>query len=116
MTSRLRRPAGALLAGALTVGILGITPLAQAAVGGTISGTVTAPGGVGLENMGVAAYVYDDGSWLYTGQDWGYTSTDANGDYTLQPPRASTASAFRATRTTSPSTSTTLPRSRSRAP
>jgi hypothetical protein len=40
VTSRLRRPAGAILAGTLVAGVLGIAPLAHAS-GSPIFGTVT---------------------------------------------------------------------------
>ena len=78
MTSRLRRSAGAFLAGALTVGILGITPLAQAAVTGAVSGTVTDSHGA-LEYVSVDAYTLQDGAWTF----YDGTATDAEGHYAL---------------------------------
>lgn len=87
MTSRLHRPAGVLLAGALTVGILGVTPLAQAAVGdpGTISGTVTGSGAP-LDSIYVAAYEQVNGEWAYVEADGGSAVTDETGSYTLTLP------------------------------
>lgn len=84
MTSRLRRPAGALIVGALAAGVLGVAPLAHAAAPGTITGTVTSSEGT-LRNVFVQAYALDgDGDWNYVEDS--YTHTEPNGTYTLDLP------------------------------
>jgi hypothetical protein len=80
VTSRLRRPAGAILVGTLLVGVLGISP-AHAVSGGTISGTVTDADGP-LEAVSVDAYVLEDGDW--TAHDAAFT--DGSGEYSLDLP------------------------------
>lgn len=82
MNSRLRRPAGALLATAVATSIFAIVP-AQAVVGGTISGTVTGPSLGPLEFINVIAQQEvpngDTGDTYWENVD--FAETDAAGDY-----------------------------------
>lgn len=80
--SRLRRPAGALLATVLGASILAVTPSAYAA-DGSVTGTVTGSGGP-IDTATVQAYVLEEGSWMYA--DNGYASVEPDGTYTLNLP------------------------------
>lgn len=82
MSSRLRRPAGALLATAVATTVFGIVPSAHA-VGASISGTVVGPGQVPLEFINVIAQQEvpngDSGDTYWENID--FADTDAAGDY-----------------------------------
>jgi hypothetical protein len=83
MHVRLRRPAVALIASTLAAGVLAVAPV-HAAVAGTVSGTVTAPGGAPLESVQVELLTYDsqvDG-WRQTNT----APTDATGAYSFSAP------------------------------
>lgn len=91
MHARLRRPAVALLATTLTAGALGFMPAAQAA-DGTLAGTVTAPGGLLLDDVRVELYQRDveDGRWRETGD---FTDT-VDGTYSFSVPEGQYAVGF----------------------
>ncbi|WP_159081593.1 carboxypeptidase-like regulatory domain-containing protein [Nocardioides sediminis] len=82
MTSRLRRPAGALLAGALVAGVLGNSPLAHAA-GDPVSGTVTAVGGEALADIQVAAMQNEGTMSEPYWQNIDFATTDEYGHYSF---------------------------------
>lgn len=86
MTSRLRRPAGALLATAVATSIFGIIPAAHA-VDRTVTGIVTESGsGTALEGIEVYALHQVDGEWNYYEGEFGSGVTGVDGSYSLTLP------------------------------
>jgi hypothetical protein len=92
MSARLRRPAVALITTTLAASVLAIAPAASA-VDGTLSGTVTGPGGALLGDVRVELYQFDteDGRWRDTGD---FTDTGSDGAYTFSVPEGEYAVGF----------------------
>ncbi len=86
MNSRLRRPAGALLAGALVSSVFAFAPAHAADPVGTITGMVTGDGAGALEDVYVFARQYNAEDDYWSGIWVDYTLTDVDGNYSLDLP------------------------------
>ncbi|WP_114327807.1 carboxypeptidase regulatory-like domain-containing protein [Nocardioides currus] len=86
MNSRLRRPAGALLAAAVATSVFGIVPAAHAVELWTVSGTVTGLAAAPVDRVYVSTLQEVDGEWDYVDLESASGITDVDGDYSLALP------------------------------